>query len=356
MRTFSCAVCKQMVFFENVRCTQCGSALGYLPEHLLVSALQPGEPGAHVALAPAAAGARYRMCKNGVEHAVCNWMIAEGDDGDLCRSCRLNAVIPDLETPGALAAWRKLELAKRRLLYTLDELRLPIDGGLSFAFKSDPPGDKVLTGHAGGLITVNIAEADDPFREKVRADLGEAYRTLLGHFRHEVGHYYWDQLIRDTLRLARFRDLFGDERADYAEAVKRHYETGARADWAEDCVSAYAAMHPWENWAETFAHHLHMVDTLGTARGFGMVLRARPVGASAQPEVSARALDLEDFDDLLAGWVPLTVALNSLNRSMGLPDLYPFVLGEKVIARLRFVHGVVDEVTRAAASGTAPRR
>jgi hypothetical protein len=351
MRTFSCSVCQQMVFFENVQCTKCGSRLGYLPEHKQLSALEPaGAPGIFVALAPAAKRACYRQCRNGVEHAACNWLILDGEPGDLCAACRLNTIIPDLDRPGALPAWQELERAKRRLVYTLHDLGLPVEsraddpaGGLAFAFKSDDPDaqERVLTGHSGGLITINIAEADDPIREQVKKDLGEVYRTLLGHFRHEVGHYYWDRLIRDTPWHGRFRALFGDESADYAEAVKRHYEQGARPDWMQDCVSAYAAMHPWENWAETFAHYLHMVDTLGTARAFGMVLSVKPVGGSAQPVVSARSLDLEDFDDLIAGWMPLTIAMNSLNRSMGMHDLYPFVLGEQVIAKLRFVHDVV---------------
>jgi len=184
-----------------------------------------------------------------------------------------------------------------------------------------------------------VAEADDPFREKMRVQMGEAYRTLLGHFRHEVGHHYWERLIESSDRLAPFRERFGDERVDYAEARQRHYDQGPPPDWSAGFVSAYASMHPWEDWAETWAHYLHMTDTLETARAYGLVVR--PEGART-PSVRTRRLDLHDFEDLAAGWYPLTMALNSLNRSMGLPDTYPFVLSDTAIAKLRFVHEVIE--------------
>ena len=348
-----------MLFFENFACTNCGRALAFIPEHGIVSSLErtddtslpPGKDTTYVALASSAKGMRYRLCKNGVEHLACNWLVPESDPEELCRACRLNTIIPNLEKPEALPAWQKLERAKRRLVYTLIELGLPIESraerpenGLAFAFMADGDNgqEKVFTGHADGLITINIAEADDPFREKVRNDMGEAYRTLLGHFRHEVGHYYWDRLIKGTRWLPRFRALFGDEQLDYAQAVQRHYDQGAPPDWQQRFVSAYATMHPWEDWAETWAHYLHMVDTLGSARAYGVSLRAKPVGGAAEPQVSARKLDFEDFDDLIAGWVPLTLALNGLNRSMGFADPYPFVLSESAVKKLRFVHEVIE--------------
>ena len=180
--------------------------------------------------------------------------------------------------------------------------------------------------------------------------LGEAYRTLLGHFRHEVGHYYWQRLVGDGAWLGPFRERFGDETADYAEAVKRHYEAGPPADWRDRHVSAYASMHPWEDWAESFAHYLHMVDTLDTARAYGLVLRPEAGSSRAAArsgKLTARRLDLQEFDDLLAGWVPLTLALNSLNRSMGLADLYPFVLSKTATDKMRFVHDLVLEAGEA---------
>ncbi len=352
MKTFSCSECQQLLFFDNVTCMRCARGLAFLPDHQVMSALQPADdaPEHVVALAPIAKGARYRLCRNQTEHAVCNWAVPETDPSPLCASCRLNQEIPDVTVPEDKQAWARLEAAKRRTLYTLSALGLPIEsraerpqGGIAFAFKKDIPGaDKVLTGHHEGLITINIAEANDPFREQTRFELGEAYRTLVGHFRHESGHYYWDRLIKGGPSLSGFRDLFGDERADYAAAIEAHYASGERAEASADFVSAYASIHPWEDWAETFAHYLHMVDTLDTARSYGLVLHAKPVARAGLADVRARRLDLEDFDALITAWVPLTIALNSFNQGMGLPDLYPFVLGDRTIDKLRFVHDVIE--------------
>jgi hypothetical protein len=288
---------------------------------------------------PEAGAASYRLCRNSTDHEVCNWAIPADSPADspYCLPCRLNHVIPNLADPAALQAWHRLEIAKRRVIYTLLHLELPVEprdeahpGGLGFDFLKDGAGAKVFTGHSDGLITINIAEADDPFREKMRVRMGESYRTLLGHFRHEIGHYYWDRLIRDSPDLPAFRDTFGDERADYDEARQRHYDAGPPPDWGTRFVSAYASMHPWEDWAETWAHVLHMVDTLQTARAYGL-----PLGQPRDPA------QVSDFDHLLGGWVPLTMAMNSLNRSMGLADAYPFVLSEAAIDKLRFVHRIV---------------
>jgi hypothetical protein len=361
MKLFTCSRCRQVLFFENVQCTRCGAPLAYLPDRKVVSALEAvpavdGAPASWIALAPEAEGARYRLCANYVEHAVCNWAVGDGGDDPLCGACRLTAIIPDLSDPAALGAWRKLEIAKRRLLYTLVGLGLPVEArtpegvGLEFAFKADTDDERAYTGHAGGVITINVAEADDPFREAMRRDMGEAYRTLLGHFRHEVGHYYWDLLVRDGAPLESFRALFGDERADYDQARERHYANGPAADWQAAFVSAYASMHPWEDWAETFAHYLHMVDTLETARSYGLALRPEPVGGASLPTVTARRLAFDDFADLTNAWVPLSVALNSLNRGMGLPDLYPFVLSEPAVRKLQFVHDIVEESAAASRS------
>lgn len=357
MKIFSCSNCDQLVFFENVRCTSCDATLAYLPDLAVVSALTPdGE--AFTALAPAAKGKRYRLCRNSVDHGVCNWAVPVEDSEALCQSCRLNDVIPNLSQPGALLAWGRIEQAKRRLLYTLYQLGLPVDsaqdkpGGLVFSFKaSDPVGQEpVLTGHDNGRITLNVAEADNPGRERLREQLGETYRTLLGHFRHEIGHYYWDVLVRDSkAELARFQEVFGDPELSYEAELKRHYAEGPPANWQESFVSTYATMHPWEDWAETWAHYLHMVDTLGTARGFGMALRPEPHGASKPPRslrFRSTQLSFDDFDDLIGGWVPLTVALNSTNRAMGLQDCYPFVLSPVAISKLRFVHDVIERCCR----------
>jgi len=359
MKLFTCACCGQVLFFENTLCERCGHRLAYLPELNVLSALEPPpdladanptERSEFVALAREAKKGRYRLCANYIQHDVCNWAIAAESDSPFCLSCAINDVIPNLDAAEEKQAWVRLETAKRRLLYSLLGLGLPIERrspeeehGLAFSFKSSSATESVFTGHNAGLITINIAEADDPFREKTRQEMGEPYRTLLGHFRHEIGHYYWDRLIKDGGCLEPFRTLFGDETVDYAEAQKRHYEGGPSADWPHDFVSAYASMHPWEDWAETFAHYLHIVDTLETARAYGLALKPKAASGAALPDMTARRLDFDDFDDLISAWFPLTNALNSLNRSMGLADLYPFILSEAAITKLHFVHDVIEK-------------
>jgi len=322
-----------------------------LPDRGTLTALEKVEeqPGVFVALGTKADGARYRLCGNQIDHSACNWAVPEADAERLCRACRLNDIVPDLSIPASKAAWVKLESNKRRMLYALLELQLPVESrteranGLSFAFKQDMPGqEKVLIGHDVGLITINIAEADAPFREKTRLELGEAYRTLLGHFRHEIGHYYWDRLVANSAFLEPCRALFGDERVSYEEAVAIHYRDGAPRDWPSRFVSSYASMHPWEDWAETWAHYLHMVDSLETARSFGMALRPRSETGKNELAVKSFRLDFDDIDDLLAAWVPLAIALNALNRSMGLSDPYPFVMPDPAVQKLRFVHQVIE--------------
>jgi hypothetical protein len=356
MKIFSCSNCSQVVFFENVRCTRCGYSLAYLPELAILSAMESRD-GVLVATAPSANGGQYRLCQNSLDHGVCNWAVPLKDDNAYCKGCRLNDVIPDLSHPGALVAWGRIEHAKKRLLYTLFELGLPVEsqrerkGGLVFSFKENDAqsASPVLTGHDDGHITLNIAEADNPGREKLREQLGETYRTLVGHFRHEIGHYYWDVLIRDTDELAPFQKYFGDPTKDYNTELQRHYREGPPPDWQDAFVSTYATMHPWEDWAETWAHYLHIVDTLGTARSYGMALRPEPVGISRAPAdllVNVRRLHFDDFDDLIGAWIPLTFALNSLNRGMGLPDIYPFVLSKQAIDKLRFVHDVIERAQR----------
>jgi hypothetical protein len=349
MKLFSCSTCSSVVFFENVRCTRCGSVLAYLPDQATIGALTPHD-GTFVSTLPGANARRYDLCQNSTEYGVCNWAVPVDEGSPYCRGCRLNNIIPDLSHPGALTAWGRIEQAKKRLLYTLLQLGLPVESrqerpdGLVFSFM-EGAGSHVLTGHDNGHITLNIAEADNPGRERLRERLGETYRTLLGHFRHEIGHYYWDRLIRGSREVGTFRDLFGDQTTDYATALDRHYAQGPTADWALSFVSAYATAHPWEDWAETWAHYLHIVDTLETARSYGIALRPKPEGLREAPDdlrLKSRRLDFDDFEDLIAAWIPLTLALNSLNRGMGLPDLYPFVLSERATQKLRFVHDVIE--------------
>lgn len=334
MKKFQCDVCNGPLFFENSLCSHCELPVGYFPDRGTMMTLKGDSP---------------RRCRNFEVENVCNWMVAADDPNPYCLSCRLTRVIPDLTQPDNRALWYRTEAAKRRLIYTLLELGLPViskevdaEAGLAFEFLADTPGADgvVLTGHNEGVITLNIAEADDAERERRRMRLHEPYRTLLGHFRHEIGHYYWNLLIRDSELLPNWRRLFGDERADYAQSLRQHYENGPAPAWQDSFVSAYAASHPWEDWAETWAHYLHMVDSLDTAAAAGIALRApRRDGKLVQ---MAPVDGNGGFDTLTRNWVALTLVLNNLNRSMGLQDAYPFVLSAPALAKLRFVHEIVS--------------
>jgi hypothetical protein len=365
MRIFVCQACRLVVFFENTSCTRCGHALGYLPHLKMLSALKKVKTtDLFDALAPAAEGRRYRRCRNAVEYDACNWMIPADESHKYCEACRLTAVLPDFDAPEALERWLKLEQAKRRLLHSIDQLGLPLESraerprdGLAFVFlaQGDLGQEMVLTGHANGMVTINVNEADDPYREQQRKIMKEPYRTVLGHFRHEVGHYYWDRLIRDSEWLEPFRELFGDERESYADAVKRHYAKGPPRDWQRTHVSAYATMHAWEDWAETWSHYLHISDTLETARSYGMRLQATPYEAEPQLAVDMRTIDHGDFDRVIVAWMSLTETLNNLNRSMGLGDPYPFVLSSRAREKLRFVHELVRAWSAAKPSRSSGR-
>jgi hypothetical protein len=312
--------------------------------------LEPKANDTFEALSPAAGGKLHRRCANSRDREVCNWLVPVEDPNPLCLACRLNVTIPDLAVPGNLDRWAKMEIAKRRAIHTLLRLDLPREASenrlpLRFQFLAESsPESPVLTGHASGLITINIAEADDDERERRRISLHEPFRTLLGHFRHELGHYYWDRLIANTARLGRFRDLFGDESQDYPNALRVHYEQGPPPDWQARFVSAYSAAHPWEDWAESWAHYFHMIDAVETARSYGLSLRPRHTTARALSFEPAGFSDLpEDFSTLVSNWIPLTHALNSLNRGMGLSDLYPFILSAPALEKLHFVHDVARE-------------
>jgi hypothetical protein len=349
MKLFKCQHCGQTLYFENDQCGRCGHALGFLPAEMTLTALEP-DGADWRALAVKTEGARFRSCANAA-WAACNWLIPTTSDETLCVACRHNLVIPDTSVAENVPNWQKLERAKHRLIYSLLRLKLPLanrvddpDHGLGFEFLAVGPGTpKVMTGHDNGLITLALAEADDAERERTRQAMGESYRTLLGHFRHEVGHYYWDVLVRDGGRLNAARACFGDDSQDYAAALQRHYDQGPSPDWPQHFISAYAAAHPWEDFAETWAHYLHIVDTLEVGASFGLRIG---------PEIAQGALDAElDFDPygpvevtrLVEAWLPLTVAVNSLNRAMGLADLYPFVLTPEVAGKLGFIHDLVHD-------------
>jgi hypothetical protein len=353
MKIFKCQNCGNTLHFNNDVCLSCGLRVGYLTDLCEISALtDEGEQ-----LRPMADPNRlYIFCSNASE-AACNWLVPADSDEAFCLACRYNLTIPDLSIPDNHGRWQKIEQAKKHLFYSLTRFELPMparkDGampGLAFEFLADveaPDGtvEKVLTGHADGLISLNIVEADDAEREIRRAAMGEPYRTLIGHFRHEVGHFYWDLLIRDGGRLADFKRLFGDPDQDYAEALQRHYENGAPLDWRDHFISAYASAHPWEDFAETWAHCFHMVDGLETARSFGIAPDLEFDGVR-RPSTDFDPYRATNIRPVIASWVPLTVAINSVNRSLGQPDFYPFVLTDTVINKIDFVLRLIVSAQR----------
>jgi hypothetical protein len=348
MKLFECQHCGQPLYFENTQCVSCGRSLGYLPSMECVTALEDSN-GQWRALAEPRG--RYRYCANAAYDA-CNWLVRSDSPDTYCVACRHNRTVPDLSQLDNVRHWQKIELAKHRLFYTLLRLRLPLEtkadnpDGLAFDFLQDP--DRfapslapVLTGHASGVITLNIAEADDAKREQQRHAMGEPYRTLLGHFRHESAHYFWDRLVRNSPSLEEYRRIFGDERQDYGQALQQHYAAGAPANWPDHFVTAYASSHPWEDFAETWAHYFHIVDTLETAGAFGMRVKPR-VGRNTDLTVAVNFdPHVAPIDRIIDSWLPLTFAMNSINRSMGLQDLYPFALPAAVIVKLSFVHDLI---------------
>jgi hypothetical protein len=339
MRDFHCPNCGQRLTFENSACLSCGGSLGFSLDQMALLVIASGEEGEH---AGAVDADEYQLCAN-LHLAECNWLVHRSSGG-LCESCALTIERPgDGDTVG-LAGFAEAEAAKRRLIAELHELKLPIVGrdrdpdyGLAFRLLSSAH-EKVLTGHENGVITLDLAEGDDVHREQMRVEMEEPYRTLLGHFRHEIGHYYFYRLISPSSDyLARFNELFGDPDADYQEALDRHYSEGAPEGWQERFVSSYATMHPAEDWAETFAHYLHIRDTLDTSAWCGF--------EQASATFDRPVLGPSAFQTIIDMWLPLSWSLNMVNRSMGHDDLYPFLLPAAVLEKMKFIHAVIDEVT-----------
>ncbi len=340
MRDFICPNCGQRLAFENSLCLSCKRPLGFSLEDMALLVIASGEDSAQPGFVDAE---KHQLCAN-MHLAECNWLVETAPTAQLCASCALTRTRPNDTDTVALAAFAEAERAKRRLIAELVELKLPIVGrdedpdyGLAFDLLSSEQ-EKVFTGHENGVITLDLAEGNDVHREQLRIAMDEPYRTLLGHFRHEIGHYYYYRLVSvspDYTR--RFGELYGDADADYQAALDRHYQNGPPADWKEKYVSPYATMHPAEDWAETFAHYLHIRDTLDTAAAFSI--------APAAATFERRVLGPSGFDQMIDMWLPLSWALNMLNRSMGKQDLYPFVLPPAVLEKMRFIHTVVDEVT-----------
>jgi hypothetical protein len=362
MKPYPCPNCSRPTHFEVRVCPNCAFTLGYDPasDKLLFlgdnATTWRDRDGDDHALV---------VCQNNNDYQICNWLVPAVGDEPLCPACRHNRTIPDLTAPSVPERWAKIEAAKRRLFHTLLRLRLPMETqaeaeangtapGLTFDFLYDPVGEEtgtvqITTGHENGLITLNLLEADDVQRERMRTGLGEPYRTILGHFRHEVGHYYFARLIEDTDEVEAFRQLFGDERISYEDAKAKNYG-GDSAGWNADYVSSYAMMHPWEDFAETFAHLMHIIDALATIGGFGMRMTAWP-GYEEQP-----AVDFDPYSastaQLIAEWGPFAFAENSINRSIGQPDLYPFHLSDTIVAKLDYINRLLQ---RAGAGDIAPK-
>lgn len=338
---FHCNNCQNVLFYENSKCLQCGTGIGFDPESRRMVTL--GEDS------------YYQRCRNGADYQVCNWAVPRNAANPLCPSCQLNRQIPDLSFVDNRVSWARMEAAKRRVLYTLAAIGLHpyskavAPDGLVFDFLRPTPEQPVLTGHDHGIIVINLDEADDAHREKMRTSLGEPYRTLVGHFRHEIGHYYWDLLLQargvDDPLFQEWRALFGDERLDYCEAMQRHYKQGAPPNWSRTYISSYATMHPWEDWAETWAHYLHIIDGMETASDFGWHSQDVPIPftpfTAEEIAIPNRETD-PHFLKLVNGWAKLAPALNEIALSLGQGNLFPFVFTAAAVRKIHFVHMLVQ--------------
>lgn len=346
MRIFHCEQCNARVYLASDACVHCNAKLGFLPEERSMGAFTINTDGS---LRRCVQGPHtWRPCINAHTAALCNWLVRDDDPNGFCRSCRLTVSMPDQSIVENQQAWGEMEAAKRNWLSSILDLHLPVrsrgedpERGLAFHFLRQVDAKRpVYTGHDAGDITINAIECDPVQRERSKIDLHEPYRTLLGHFRHESGHYYWDLLVKDSLLIEPFRALFGDEREDYTQAMERHYANGPSPGWRTSYVSGYATMHPWEDWAETWAHYLHMVDLLSTANEWQL-----SVGAFSKERVFALVPDQSplspEFLELLSRWMPLTLVVNSLNCSLGHPDAYPFALAYTALRKMQFVHDII---------------
>jgi hypothetical protein len=348
MKPYPCPNCARPNHFEVRVCPNCSFTLGYDPASDQLLFLGDGATTWRDA-----EGAEHDVvvCANNNDYKICNWLVPSVGDQPLCLACKHNRTIPDLTGPNVPERWAKIEAAKRRLFHTLLHMNLPIETvaeaeangtspGLSFDFLYDPVGEQtgtvqITTGHEAGVITLNLLEADDVQRERMRTRLGEPYRTILGHFRHEVGHYYFSRLIEDTDEVENFRKVFGDERVSYEQAKSQHYGEGG-SGWTTDYVSAYATMHPWEDFAETFAHLMHIVDALATLDGFGMRM-TKWHWQEDEPGVDFDPYRAET-SQLVQQWGPFAFAENAVNRSMGQPDLYPFQLSQTIVNKIDYIN------------------
>lgn len=353
MHTFQCT-CGGRLFFNNTVCIGCGSEVGWCEACYSVSALTP--EGAGYRCANPKCGAAVVKCHNYAAEAVCNRVFAPpvidasastvvADDTatadviapapPLCKACRTNDVIPDLAIDGNRERWAKLELSKRRLLVELDELQLryapedvhPDERPLRFAFQASTEEEQVYTGHADGLITINLVETDSVERERMRRAMHEPHRTLIGHYRHEIGHYFWMTLVEGRDEAACIA-VFGDHKnPPYGDALKKYYETGPAPNWQSSFVSAYATAHPWEDFAETWGFYLDMWAVVTT-------MHHHLPGIAVDP----RTLPVEA---IVRTYQQIGVFFNEVNRTMGLRDLVPEIITPEVVKKLAYIHALI---------------
>ncbi len=344
MRIFKCDNCAHLLFFENVNCEKCGHMAGFSMRNEDMLTFDPTVS----TLVSDKDGSVFRYCKN-KDYGVCNWLIPIEKEENFCPACELNRTIPNLSDQKNFKKWRKLEVAKHRLIFQLESLNLPfisklIDSnqGLCFDFLSRNSSHNRMTGHANGVITILLDEADSVHLEMMKTQLFEPYRTLIGHFRHEVGHYYWDRLVAiHPKTLEEFRYIFGDERVDYGQSLQTYYQSKNKPDWKENFISQYATAHPWEDWAETWAHYLHIMDMAETSFSFGISVDPILNESSLRGKIEFDPYKTPDFDKIFNAWFPISFAINSLNRSMGLSDAYPFVINSSMIKKLKFIHQLI---------------
>ncbi len=343
MKTGRCR-CGNRIFFNNHRCLTCDAVLGHcLPCGSLTSFSDDKQSSICDTC-----GTVVHACTN-QSHGVCNSF--NKSPNTLCRFCEFTSVIPPLKQPESVRRWAMMESAKRRLLSQLEDLSLPpfIDDvqqthPLSFEFLEnsvDACGQtkNVTTGHEHGLITINLAEADSVHRERLRVDLGEPQRTLIGHMRHEIGHYIdWSWACR--MAADEYRALFGDpDSIDYSEAMKRHYDEGPPSNWANHYVSAYATMHPWEDFAETVNVYLDIMAIATTATELGQ----------SELDLSATA----DAGQLVSSVLKIVVEVSEYNFDLGLMPLLPERIPPAVIEKLAYVHALRSKAISPVASSSS---
>jgi len=376
MKTFKCS-CEDhpILFFESSHCVACDKTVGLDDWFDKVEPYDLDKASGQYFKA-SQPEIRYQKCDNHADFKACNSMVnldtfvpSDKEGEVLCFACRFNRTIPNLSIVEHIPLWRKMEAAKRRALYTLKALSLPLhnisqnhEGGLSFDFTTDRDvsdnfvtrlknQEAVFTGHNCGHITINLAEANDVARSHTKLAMGEQYRTLLGHFRHELGHYYFDKLILNSPEKHELcKKHFGDDEASYKKALERHYKEGAPDNWRDEFISEYATMHPYEDWAETWAHYMHIIDTLETAQNFSITGSTpgndpdtEEVGELRLPQGAYFFSSQTSITSILDTWIDFSVILNSLNRSMGMNDAYPFVLTQPVRTKLAFIHYAVHD-------------